>query len=136
MRFIKGTMLTSVPARKITPRFLTLLEETIRRMHAAGVAHLDIRSMSNIIMRPDGSPAIIDFQSAVRLRGLPACLRKLFMDIDMSGAYKKWKKFCPEQMGEFRESELERINAIRRFWVFRGYFGMKKTRRTSSSGSR
>ena len=44
----------------------------------------------------------------------------------MSGALKKWLQFQPEMMGEERRKELERINELRKFWIFRGYFGLKK----------
>ena len=44
----------------------------------------------------------------------------------MSGALKKWLKYQPEAMGDERRQELERINRLRRFWIFRGYFGLKK----------
>ena len=46
----------------------------------------------------------------------------------MSGALKKWLQFQPEMMGEERRKELERINGLRKFWIFRGYFASRSTR--------
>lgn len=125
--YIDGRILLSVPKEEITPAFLEQLEAVTRRMHDAGIVHLDIRSMSNVVMRPDGSPAIIDFQAALCTDAMPRWLKRVLEDLDMSGAYKKWLNYQPEAMGEARRKELERINGIRKFWVLRGYFGLKKT---------
>lgn len=47
-------------------------------------------------------------------------------DMDMGGVYKKWKKYLPKEMGEFREKENERISKLRKLWVLKGYMGVKK----------
>ncbi len=135
VRYIDGRILLDIPEEEVTPEFLTQLENLTRRMHEAGIVHLDIRSKSNVLMRPDGTPAIIDFQAGICTDSLPRRLKKLLEDIDISGAYKKWSEYHPESMGEFRKSELERINAIRRFWVLKGYFGLKKKKPTKTDGA-
>ena len=38
--------------------------------------------------------------------------------MDIGGVYKKWKKYCPDEMGEFREKENERIAKLRKLWSF------------------
>lgn len=57
---------------------------------------------------------------------MPAWLKKSLEALDMSGAYKKWKIFQPDAMGEKREAELTRINRWRRLWPFKGYFGLPR----------
>jgi len=37
----------------------------LRRIHRAGVAHNDLAKETNLLVRPDGRPAIIDFQLAI-----------------------------------------------------------------------
>ncbi|MBT8061217.1 MAG: hypothetical protein KJO85_00950, partial [Gammaproteobacteria bacterium] len=44
------------------------LLETIRACHASGVAHGDLKSKSNLMVRDDGSPCIIDFGTTVVFR--------------------------------------------------------------------
>jgi len=44
--------------------FFERLEELARSLHARGVAHNDLHKEQNIVVRPDGSPALIDFQLA------------------------------------------------------------------------
>ena len=78
------------------------------------------------MVRSDGTPGLIDFQASLYTGWMPSFVRRFLEDIDMSGAFKKWLQFQPEAMGEERRGELERINRLRRFWIFRGYFGLKR----------
>jgi predicted Ser/Thr protein kinase len=47
-------------------RFFALLLETLRAMHAAGVAHGDLKRKDNVIVGPDERPYLIDFGIATR----------------------------------------------------------------------
>lgn len=44
--------------------FFERLEELVRELHARGVAHNDLHKEQNIVVGPDGRPALIDFQLA------------------------------------------------------------------------
>jgi hypothetical protein len=46
--------------------------------------------------------------------------------LDMSGIYKKWAQWAPESLGDGRRTQYERTARWRRYWVFRGYLGLKK----------
>lgn len=129
--FVEGRNLSRVTREEVTIEFLEAFEKLLDAMHARDVVHLDLRGTGNIVMRPDGSPALIDFQASLVTSWMPAWLRRLLEDMDRSGALKKWRKFHPEAMGEERERELERIDRLRRYWIFRGYFGKKKKHRRS-----
>lgn len=133
-RFVPGTILAKLEATVISPAFLERLENLLRAIHARGIVHLDTRGASNVLMRPDGSPGIIDFQASLSTRWMPRSLRRLLEDFDLSGVYKKWAAWQPDAMGEARRAEFERINRLRRFWVLRGYFGLKKQHRPGSHG--
>ncbi len=123
--FMEGANIGREPAR-VTPLYLESFEKLLRTMHARGVVHLDVRGTGNVMIRPDGSPGLIDFQASLYTGWMPEFLRRLLEDFDMSGALKKWLQFQPDAMGEERRRELERINGLRKFWIFRGYFGLKK----------
>ena len=123
--FMEGANIGREPAR-VTPLYLESFENLLRTMHARGVVHLDVRGTGNVMIRPDGSPGLIDFQASLYTGWMPEFLRRLLEDFDMSGALKKWLQFQPDAMGEERRRELERINGLRKFWIFRGYFGLKK----------
>jgi predicted Ser/Thr protein kinase len=55
-------------ASDLPPGFLTELEAALREMHARGVAHLDLRHRTNVMIDPEGHPVLIDFASAVCFR--------------------------------------------------------------------
>lgn len=124
--FLPGRPYGDFLKTEIKPDFLEALEKLVAAMHARGVVHLDLRGAWNVMVRPDGGPAIIDFQSSLFTDRMPKRLRTLLEDFDRSGVLKKWRRCCPNEMGEARRAELERINRLRRWWIFRGYFGMKK----------
>jgi RIO-like serine/threonine protein kinase len=44
--------------------FFEHLAELVRRVHARGVCHNDLHKEQNVLVRPDGRPALIDFQLA------------------------------------------------------------------------
>jgi RIO-like serine/threonine protein kinase len=46
-------------------RFFSELLRSILAVHAAGVAHADLKRRGNILISPDGSPVLLDFGSAV-----------------------------------------------------------------------
>jgi hypothetical protein len=88
-RRMSRRLATSLPAE-----FLPRLEVALREMHARGVAHLDLRHRSNLLLAEDGSPVLIDFGSAVCFRpgGLAArLLLPLFARLDL-GALAKWRR--------------------------------------------
>ena len=126
VRFMEGTSIDKADRSLVTPVYLERLEALVAVMHARGVVHLDMRGAGNVMVRPDGTPGLIDFQASVVTERLPGFLRRLLEDFDLSGALKKWRLYQPEAMGEQRREALERINRLRKFWIFRGYFGLKK----------
>lgn len=121
IRYVEGSQLDKVDPRRITSEFLISLERLVDALHERGVVHLDLRGSGNILMSPQGEPVIIDFQSSMCTDWMPAFLRKFLGDFDMSGVLKKWKTYRPEEMGDERRKELERINNIRKWWIFKGY---------------
>ena len=48
--------------------FMAQLEVAIREMHARGVAHLDLRHRTNVLVDGSGAPVLIDFGSAMCFR--------------------------------------------------------------------
>ncbi len=46
-------------------RFFSELLRSILAVHAAGVAHADLKRRGNLLISPDGRPVLLDFGSAV-----------------------------------------------------------------------
>lgn len=88
-----GERMSRKLAGRVPPDFLERLESALRDMHARGVAHLDLRHRSNVLMDADGEPVLIDFGSAWVFRpgGLLArWLLPLLIRIDLA-ALEKWR---------------------------------------------
>lgn len=125
-RFVPGDEIGIAAPDFLTYGFFERLENLVGKMHAQGIAHLDIRAAKNILVSERGEPFILDFQSHVSLDGLPRSLRALLVDVDRSGVYKHWDRRFPGGLGEERTKLLERMNRLRRFWILKGYLGFKK----------
>jgi hypothetical protein len=75
------------------PGFADALEQAVRALHRRGVAHLDLRHRSNVLLGEDGRPVLLDFASALCLRpgGLGArWLLPLLARLDLR-AVEKWR---------------------------------------------
>lgn len=63
-----GRRMSRKLAGRVPPDFLDRLEAAVAGMHRRGVAHLDLRHRSNVLVDEGGRPVLIDFGSAVTLR--------------------------------------------------------------------
>ncbi len=133
-RYLSGTVLAKLPGEQVGSAFLESYEALLAAVHARGIVHLDTGGGSNMLMQADGRPGLIDFQAALFTTRLPGSMRRLLEDIDMAGLYKKWVLWQPQTLGPQRRAVLERMQRWRRFWVLRGYLGMKKKYRPGSHG--
>ena len=125
-RFVPGVTLDRAPRAQMNEAFFLALEALFRQVHARGLVHLDSRGSSNLLATPDGRPALIDFQAALRTTFLPPPLRRLLERIDMGGVYKNWLRHAPGSLDAQRHAEYERSSRLRRLWPARGYFGVTK----------
>lgn len=116
-----GRPLSRMRPGEVEVPFLERLEAVIRAMHAQKIVHLDLRNANNILIAHDGTPCVLDFQSAISTRWLPAKLRQRLEWIDLSGVYKHWARLAPGTMDEARERILLWQVRNRRWWRIRGY---------------
>ena len=68
---LRRSWLDGQPMQRIQPRDPGYYREAlrlVRRLHAAGVVHNDLAKEPNWLVAPDGSPAVVDFQLAMRPR--------------------------------------------------------------------
>lgn len=129
-RYLPGRILAQVRPDEVGPAFFLQLEALVQSMHARKLVHLDIRGPKNLLLQPDGTPGIIDFQSSLSTRRLPGFLRRMLEDIDIGGVYKRWNLWQPQTLDAGRRAVFERGNRLRRFWMLRGYptLGTKRRR--------
>jgi len=107
-------------------RFFARLLASIDAMHAAGIAHGDLKRKDNILVGPDEQPYVIDFGIAWRaVPGAPRWRRALF-DVISQMDYNAWIKLkyrrraedlTAEDAERYRPLLLERVaRAIRIPW--------------------
>jgi hypothetical protein len=97
-----GRRMSRKLAGHVPPEFLGRLETALREMHRRGVAHLDLRHRSNVMVDEDGAPILIDFGSAMTFRpgGLLArWLLPVLGRVDLA-ALEKWRsRLSPSPAG-------------------------------------
>ncbi len=118
--YVCGETLNKV-LKNVPSDYFIRMERIVRKLHACGFVHLDLRNLGNMILGKDGQPYIIDFQSCLPTKHLPAFIRRYLEKVDFSGVYKAWERKCADGLDERRKSVLTYVNGIRRFWIFKGY---------------
>lgn len=120
-------------------RFYARLLHTLDAMHAAGIAHGDLKRKNNILVGPGEQPYVIDFGIAWRCPpGAPRWRRRLFGLVGQMD-YNAWIKhkygrrpfaLSPEDAARYRPLMLERIaRAIRVPWQTVTLRRLRKRRR-------
>jgi hypothetical protein len=108
------------PRPEIAP-MLERLAALVDRIHARGVAHLDLRKRDNILVAADGTPSVIDFNASISFRPGSLGSRLIFpvlRAVDRS-ALLKWKALLlPDQMTPGERRRHRRMSLLRRLWIF------------------
>lgn len=107
-------------------RFFSELLQSILAVHAAGVAHADLKRRGNILISPDGHPILLDFGSAVlrtRRNGwLNGLLFRLICRMDLNAWVKlkyrrRYDLITAEDSGYYRPTRIEAVaRVVRRLW--------------------
>jgi hypothetical protein len=124
-QFAPGIEMADAGPERATPEFFRALEAIVLAMHRRNVAHLDLRYGGNILVSEAGEPLLLDFQSHVKLGGLPGFLKRMLETVDLAGVYKHWSHRHLDSLGAERLALLDRANAWQKLWVLKGYFGLK-----------
>jgi hypothetical protein len=91
----------------------------LRCMHAAGVVHNDLAKEPNWLVTPDGRPALIDFQLAMRPRYRGRRFRALAWD-DLRHLLKHKRTHCPQALTARQRRMLARRSLPAALWMRTG----------------
>jgi len=81
-------------ARPTEPAYFRDAANLLRRLHRAGVVHNDLAKEPNLLVRPDGSAAFVDFQLALHAPQRGRIFRLLAWD-DIRHLLKHKRCYCP-----------------------------------------
>ena len=102
-------------------RYLARLEQRVARLHELGIAHMDLRSRDNVLLRSDGEIVLVDLAGAVHLRPGSFLHRLLFRLLTMPdrAALLKWKwMLAPDRLTAEERIRFDRFQLARRLWPF------------------
>jgi serine/threonine protein kinase len=133
MEYVDGVPMRKAPEDAFVPEFYSRLESLIDQMHAAGVAHCDLRTGNNILVDTDGHPHLIDFASCVfRGRGLNPLINWIsreFRHADRRAALNLKRRFSPGLLTPDEEAALAKPMPFERPAIFIGKTIRNITRR-------
>jgi len=91
----------------------------LQQLHRRGVAHNDLAKEANWLVREDGSPALIDFQLAVRGNPRSRWMRLLARE-DLRHLLKHKRMYCREALTPVELRLLKRHSWVRDLWFRTG----------------
>jgi predicted unusual protein kinase regulating ubiquinone biosynthesis (AarF/ABC1/UbiB family) len=119
MEWLDGISVKEALTQEIDwPTFLAELENTLREIHSQGVAHCDLRGLSNILVGPDQKPYVIDFVSCFfagsRWSFLRSWVFRRFCEADRQALLKLRQRVAPESMNTADAESIEHSGVFNR----------------------
>ncbi len=120
VEFVEGATLARKLDRERLLRALKNLEKVIAEIHARKVVHLDLKQKRNVIVRPDDTVAVVDFQSAFTIdRGpLAPLLFNILKKRDLAGLLKFRGKYVQDDLTSAEKRRFIQDRVFARFWIF------------------
>ncbi len=99
---------------KVNDAFFPRLQEMLGKLHAQGIAYVDMSKRENIIAGTDGRPYLIDFQIHYRprLQWLSAWWLRRLQSADRFYLLRHWLRTKPEQFSSTERTCAERPPGI------------------------
>lgn len=127
LEYVEGHSLRDMPLDPVDrERFFTELRDLILAVHAAGVAHGDLKRKNNILVGPGGRPYLIDFGTAISVDADAGPLRRVLFRLMCRTDLNAWIKLkyrhetdalAAEDAPYYRPTVVEGLaRAVRRTW--------------------
>ncbi len=101
--------------RPTDPAYFRCAARLLRKMHRAGVVHNDLAKEPNFLVRPDGRPAIVDFQIAWSSADRSKLFRLAARE-DLRHLLKHKRTYCPQQLTTRERTILETPSFVALAW--------------------
>jgi RIO-like serine/threonine protein kinase len=106
-------------AKPGNPEYFRAALALVRKLHTAGVVHNDLAKEPNWLVGPDGRPALVDFQLAMRPRYRGRLFRMLAWD-DLRHLLKHKRSYCPASLTARQRAVLARRSPVAALWARTG----------------
>jgi hypothetical protein len=124
------TFVSADQARRANPRlqnnegFVRELRRLVRKMHGRGVVHLDLKHRSNLIAAVEGTPVVLDFESALCFNPhwvVGQVAVKLLGQLDWLAVHNWTRRLCPAMIASsgFDAGAARLAHGSRRLWFLR-----------------
>ncbi len=103
---------------QLTPEFFEALYELVHAIHRRAMAHGDLKRLQNILVRPDGSPAVIDLSAAIMSGSNPmaAVLLAYVQDDDLRAVAKLKMRHAPHLLTDAEKRLLQQRSLAEKIW--------------------
>ena len=105
--------------RAATSRISARARRLLQHLHRRGVAHNDLAKEANWLVLTDGTPALIDFQLAMRGHPRSRWMRLLARE-DLRHLLKHKRMYCPQALTPVERRLLQRRSWLRDAWFATG----------------
>jgi hypothetical protein len=120
IELIEGETLRRAMAPERLEKALDDLKKVIDAIHARRVVHLDLKQKRNVVVKPDHTVAVLDFQSAICF-GSGWLSRVLFSALkrrDGAGLIKFRGRYLPDSLTPAERKRYDREQRLAKLWPF------------------
>lgn len=125
--------------RLLTPAFFERMTGLIAQLHGRGIAHGDLEKLDNVLITPDGAPAVVDFAAAIMsgMNPLSALALPYVEENDRRAVYKLKSRYAPRLLTAEEDVRLHtRTRAEVIFRRLRKYIRRPVKRLSSQNGEK
>ncbi|MCX7599595.1 MAG: hypothetical protein N2512_12130 [Armatimonadetes bacterium] len=133
--YVEGWPAPEVPDR-LTPAFFEQLYGLVAAIHSRGMAHGDLKRLQNILVRPDGRPAVVDFGAAIMSGSNPlvALVLGYIQDDDLRAVAKLKQRHAPHLLTDTERQLLAHRPLAERVWRWLRAYLRPQLQRLSDAG--
>ncbi len=106
--------------QNLAPDYFDNLSGIIKKIHARGIIHLDLGHKSNVMVKKNGDPAVIDFNTSIYLpsNSFFSPILRLLSKIDTTSILRLKVRFRSHETTFSERQQVKKFLLIRKLWIF------------------